>query len=83
MHDFFYKSSKKFLPFLDYDDIVPDMAGIMSSVQKPGEGMKDFIIRHEYDKGLKGLINLIGIESPGLTAAPAIAELILDMVNMI
>jgi len=43
--------------------------------------MKDFIIRNEGDKGLPGLINLIGIESPGLTSAPAIGEMVEGMVG--
>jgi L-2-hydroxyglutarate oxidase LhgO len=49
---------------------------VRPKLQGPGEGFRDFVIRHEADKGLFGLINLIGIESPGLTAAPAIAELV-------
>ncbi|MCJ7588141.1 MAG: NAD(P)/FAD-dependent oxidoreductase, partial [Candidatus Aminicenantes bacterium] len=44
-------------------------------LQGEGEGFRDFVIRREEDKGLPGLVNLIGIESPGLTAAPAIGEL--------
>ncbi|MEE8619787.1 MAG: NAD(P)/FAD-dependent oxidoreductase, partial [Dehalococcoidia bacterium] len=46
----------------------------------PGEGFRDFIITHEEKKGFPGLINLIGIESPGLTAAPAIARYVGRMV---
>jgi len=76
----FYEEAKKLLPFLDYDDIEPEMAGIRPKLQKPGEGPKDFVVRHEADRGLPGLINLIGIESPGITASPAIAEIVRDMV---
>ncbi len=42
--------------------------------QKPGDAVRDFIIQEESAKGMPGLVNLIGIESPGLTASPAIAE---------
>lgn len=69
----FYDSVKGFLPFIDYDDLEPEMAGIRPKLQAPGEDIRDFVIRDEGDKGLPGFINLIGIESPGLTAAPAIA----------
>jgi L-2-hydroxyglutarate oxidase LhgO len=82
-HEMFYEFSKRFLPFLEYDDISPDMAGIMATVQKENEAMKDFIIREENDKGLPNMINLIGIDSPGLTAAPAIAEYINNIVTEI
>jgi L-2-hydroxyglutarate oxidase LhgO len=58
------------------------MSGIMSSIQKPGELVwKDFIIEHEKDKGLRGLINLIGMESPALTATPAIAEYVEEIIE--
>ena len=41
----------------------------------------EFLIREESDKGLPGLINLMGIESPGLTSAPAIAEYVEGLVR--
>jgi len=76
----FYDSVKRFLPFIEYDDLEPEMAGIRPKLQGPGEDIKDFVIKEESDKGLPGLINLIGIESPGLTAAPAIAERVAGLV---
>jgi len=79
----FYTEARKLLPFLDYDDLEPEMVGIRPKLQKPGEGQKDFIIRHETDRGLPGLINLIGIESPGITASPVIAGIVGDMVDQI
>lgn len=77
----FYEGVKKFLPAITLDDLSPEMAGVRPKLQGPGEGQKDFIIHHEADKGLPGLINLIGIESPGLTASPAIAKMVEGMVN--
>lgn len=68
--DRFYESAVKFLPFLSKEDIQPDMSGIRPKLQGPGEGFRDFIIRED----LPGFVNFIGIESPGLTAAPAIAR---------
>ncbi|MCK9244791.1 MAG: NAD(P)/FAD-dependent oxidoreductase [Candidatus Marinimicrobia bacterium] len=75
----FYKSVKEFLPFLEYNDLTPEMAGVRSKLQGPGDEFRDFVIRDESDKGFPGLINLIGIDSPGLTSAPAIAELVADL----
>ncbi len=69
----FHDCVRRFLPFIDYDDLAPEMAGIRPKLQGPGEGFRDFVIKHEQDKGLPGFINLIGIESPGLTSSPAIA----------
>jgi len=80
---FFYHSVKAFLPFIEYDDLEPEMAGIRPKLQGPGEDIRDFVIRHEQDRGLPGFINLIGIESPGLTSAPAIAERVEGIVKEI
>ena len=57
------------------------MTGIRPKLSGPGEGVRDFIISEETDKGLTGLINLIGIESPGLTAAIAISRMVSVMVD--
>jgi L-2-hydroxyglutarate oxidase LhgO len=72
--DYFYKSAKKYLPFLEYDDIAPEMAGIRPKIQKPGNPARDFYIREESNKGAPGFINLIGMESPALTGSIAIAK---------
>jgi L-2-hydroxyglutarate oxidase LhgO len=77
----FYKSAKKFLPFLELDDIAPEMAGIRPKIQKPGDPQKDFYIMEESRKGYPGFINLIGMESPGLTSAISIADYVNSLVN--
>jgi L-2-hydroxyglutarate oxidase LhgO len=69
----FYKSAKKFLPFLEFDDLSPEMAGIRPKIQRPGEPLRDFYIMEESQRGYPGFINLIGMESPGLTSSIAIA----------
>ncbi len=69
----FFESTRRLLPFLEEDDLFPDMAGIRPKIQRPGEPVKDFIIQHEDKRGLSGMINLIGIESPGLTSCLALA----------
>ena len=77
----FYKSAKKFLPFLEFDDLAPEMAGIRPKIQKPGEPLRDFYIMEESDRGYPGFINLIGIESPGLTSSIAIAKYVNGLIN--
>lgn len=72
--ELFYTETKHFFPDVKPDDLYPDTAGVRPKLQGPKDGFKDFVIRHEADKGLPGLINLIGIESPGFTACLAIAE---------
>jgi L-2-hydroxyglutarate oxidase LhgO len=69
----FYLSARKFLPFLEFDDIAPEMAGIRPKIQKPGEPLRDYYIMEETGKGFPGFINLIGMESPALTSSIAIA----------
>lgn len=70
----FHQSVKKFLPWLKFDDISPEMAGIRPKIQKQGGPVRDFYIREESARGFPGFVNLIGIESPGLTASLAIAD---------
>jgi L-2-hydroxyglutarate oxidase LhgO len=77
----FYKSAKKFLPFLEFDDLSPEMAGIRPKIQKPGEPLKDFYIAEESARGCKGFINLIGMESPGLTSSIAIAKYVEELIR--
>ncbi len=81
--DSFYNSTKRILPFIEYEDLEPEMAGIRPKLQGPGEEVRDFVIRDEADKGLPGLIDLIGIESPGLTASPAIAKYVAGLIRNI
>jgi len=70
----FYNSAKRFLPFVELEDLAPESAGIRPKLQGPGEAFRDFVITHEEEAGFPGLINLIGIESPGLTASLAVAQ---------
>jgi L-2-hydroxyglutarate oxidase LhgO len=74
--DQFYKGALKIIPGLERDSFLPDMAGIRPKLSGKGELARDFIISEESSRGLPGLINLIGIESPGLTASPAIASMV-------
>lgn len=72
--DHFYAGGRRFLPFLERDDLTPDMCGLRPRrVAWWTDGFADFVIERETGDH-EGLVNLVGIESPGLTAAPAIAE---------
>ncbi|MFH1563750.1 MAG: NAD(P)/FAD-dependent oxidoreductase [Nitrospirota bacterium] len=77
----FLESVRLIFPFVEEEDLSPDMAGIRPKIQAPGQSVKDFVISREEDLGLPGLINLVGIESPGLTASPAIARYVKKMVE--
>ena len=77
----FAASVQRILPFVRGEDLTPDMAGIRPKLQGPTEGFRDFVIREESDRGLPGIINLIGIESPGLTASPAIAKYVRSLMG--
>ena len=79
--DSFYQFARRFLPFIELDDLQPEFAGIRPKLQAPGEDFRDFVVTHEERTGFPGLINLIGIESPGLTATPAIARYVGQMVK--
>jgi L-2-hydroxyglutarate oxidase LhgO len=79
--DYFYSSAKRFIPFVELEDLAPESAGIRPKLQGPGDDFRDFVIKHEQEAGLPGLIDLIGIESPGLTAALAIARYVSRMMS--
>lgn len=77
----FYKAVKTFIPFIEYDDLAPEMVGIRPKIQKKGEDFKDFYIKNEKERGYPNFINLIGIESPGLTSCLSIAEYVYRIIN--
>jgi L-2-hydroxyglutarate oxidase LhgO len=79
--DIFYKGASKIIKGLEKDAFIPDMAGIRPKLSGKDEKARDFVIKNEAEKGLDGLITLIGIESPGLTASPAIAKMVADMAD--
>lgn len=78
----FFRSAERFLPFLDLNDLSPDTCGIRPKLLGENDGFKDFVIKDESGLGLPGFINLIGIESPGLTASVAIAKMVAGFLNI-
>jgi L-2-hydroxyglutarate oxidase LhgO len=65
---------RRYVPAVRDEDLEPDYAGIRPKLQGPGEAFRDFVIERASAYGAPGLINLLGIESPGLTASGAIAR---------
>ncbi len=77
----FYASARKFMPFLEENDLTPDTAGIRPKLQENGQNFRDFVIKDEADNGLPGFINLIGIESPGFTCSLAIGQMVNNFIK--
>jgi L-2-hydroxyglutarate oxidase LhgO len=75
----FAAAVRRYVPSLESAWLSPDYAGVRPKLSGPGEEFRDFVVREESDRGLPGFVNLIGIESPGLTAAPAIAERVVEL----
>ena len=70
----FYAAIRKYYPDLKDGQLLPGYTGIRPKVSGPNEAAADFIIHGPEDHGNAGLVNLYGIESPGLTASLAIAD---------
>ena len=70
----FYAGIRTYWPDLPDGALQPGYAGIRPKIARPGASATDFLIQAERDHGVRGLVNLFGIESPGLTASLAIAE---------
>lgn len=70
----FFEAAATYLKGLEPEDVYPDYSGIRPKLQKKGEAVRDFVIVEETEKNLPGLVNLIGIESPGLTCSIPIAD---------
>ncbi len=65
----------------DISDIYPYDCGIRPKLQREGEKFRDFVIVNESARGLDNFVNLIGIESPGLTSCLAIAEYVKSILS--
>ncbi len=70
----FYASIRKYFPRLPDGALVPDYSGIRPKLTGPDEAAVDFMIDGPVQHGVPRLVNLFGIESPGLTSALSIAE---------
>ena len=70
----FYAEVRKYWPTLKDGALMPGYSGIRPKVSGPGEAASDFLIQGPAVHGVPGLVNLFGIESPGLTSCLAIGE---------
>lgn len=70
----FYASIRRYWPGLPDGALTPDYSGIRPKLTGPGEKAADFLIDGPSEHGLTGLVQLFGIESPGLTSCLSLAE---------
>ncbi|HEY5806879.1 MAG TPA: NAD(P)/FAD-dependent oxidoreductase [Povalibacter sp.] len=77
----FYAAIREYWPAIPEGVLQPAYAGMRPKLVGPGSTSADFVIEDAGQHGLPGLINLLGIESPGLTSSPAIGEYVADLVN--
>jgi L-2-hydroxyglutarate oxidase LhgO len=70
----FYQRIRDYWPGLPDNSLVPDYAGIRPKVTGPGEAAMDFMIDAPQDHGVPRLVQLFGIESPGLTSSLSLGE---------
>jgi L-2-hydroxyglutarate oxidase LhgO len=72
----FHAAVSRYLSGIEPGDLAPDLAGIRPKLSRAGELPRDFVIAEESARGLAGWVNLVGIESPGLTCALEIAAMV-------
>jgi len=77
----FYLAEQSYIESIKIEDLSPDQSGIRAKLQKDGQAIKDFYIKEESKRGYPNFINLIGIESPGLTSSIAIAKYVSKMIQ--
>ncbi len=76
--DSFYDRIRAYWPGVPAGLLVPDYCGIRPKLTGPGEKVADFMIAGEEAHGMPRLVNLFGIESPGLTSSLSLAEAVVD-----
>jgi L-2-hydroxyglutarate oxidase LhgO len=79
--DAFYAAVRSYWPDLPDGALQPDYSGIRPKIERPGGSSTDFLIQGQRDHGVAGLVNLFGIESPGLTSSLAIADQVARIVQ--
>ena len=79
--DVFYAAVRRYWPDLRDGALQPGYAGIRPKLQEPGQPAVDFMIQGPAEHGVRGLVNLFGIESPGLTSCLAIADYVVGVLG--
>lgn len=77
----FSAAIRHYWPGLGHDALIPAYAGIRPKTTGPGETAGDFVIEGPATHGIAGIVNLFGIESPGLTSCLAVASRVCDIVT--
>jgi L-2-hydroxyglutarate oxidase LhgO len=77
--DGFYAAVRRYWPDLPDGALQPGYAGIRPKITAPGAPGQDFVVQGPQTHGVRGLVNLFGIESPGLTASLALAEHVVEV----
>ena len=77
--DSFYAAVRKYWPDLKDGALQPGYSGIRPKIVPPGKPGQDFVVQGPQTHGVPGLINLFGIELPGLTASLALADHVLEV----
>ena len=80
-HAKFAAAAQRIWPALDPARLQAGYAGVRPKITGPGEAAGDFMISGPADHGCAGLVNLFGIESPGLTSSMAIARVVAEMLD--
>jgi L-2-hydroxyglutarate oxidase LhgO len=80
--DSFREAAMRYLPGLASAELVPDQSGIRPKLAGPGEAFRDFVVEETSSEGAPGFVACVGIESPGLTAALAIADRVADWTSV-
>jgi L-2-hydroxyglutarate oxidase LhgO len=75
----FYAAIRRYWPALPAGALQPGYSGIRPKIVPPGAPAQDFVVQGRAVHGVPGLVNLFGIESPGLTASLALAEHVLEV----
>jgi len=78
----FYPAIRKYWPALPDGALMPSYSGIRPKIVPPAVARQDFLMQGPAEHGVAGLINLFGIESPGLTSSLAIADHVAAMTGM-
>jgi L-2-hydroxyglutarate oxidase LhgO len=77
----FYPAIRRYWPGLPDGALAPGYSGIRPKIVSPAVAVQDFVIQGPAEHGIGGLINLFGIESPGLTSSLAIADYVTDLTD--
>lgn len=73
------RAAREYLPGVDASRLTPDYAGFRPNIRPPGAGFFDFVVRHAADR--RGLVELMGFASPGLTSSLAAGEYVARLVR--